>query len=144
MATINETQLLNYIRQNAEAALNGIDMVENSIKGCDLKNTIAAQKTEYNNLYSEADALLRRKNGTPENMPVMAKVSSQVVGTVKKMTYRNDTDITDTMINGTTMGITKLTKHLHEYDGSDKETVDLANKVITFEEDCVEKLKPFL
>ena len=131
MKQVNKTDLLNYIRQNAEAALNGIEMVEGSIKGSDLKTVITEQKNEYHSLYSEADAMLRRENGTPENMPLMAKMSAQVMGTFKKLTYKDDRDIADTMIEGTTMGITALTKHIHEYDGSEKETAKLADRVCT-------------
>ena len=144
MTHINETELLNYVRQNAEAALNGIDMVESSIKGKKLKTTIEAQRNEYTNLHAEADALLRRKNGTPEDMPTMSKVTAQVMGNMKKLTYQDDRDIADSMINGTVMGINKLTKHMHEYNGNDKEITSLADKVIAFEEGCIEELKPFL
>ena len=144
MTHINETELLNYVRQNAEAALNGIDMVETSIKGKKLKTTIEAQRTEYTNLYAEADALLRRKHGKPEDMSTMSKVTAQVMGNMKKLTYQDDRDIADTMINGTVMGINKLTKHMHEYNGNDSEITSLADKVISFEEGCIEELKPFL
>lgn len=144
MTHINETELLNYVRQNAEAALNGIEMVENSVKGKKLKTTIEAQRNEYTNLYAEADALLRRKNGTPEDMSTMSKVTAQVMGNMKKLTYQDDRDVADSMINGTVMGINKLTKHMHEYNGSDTEITSLANKVISFEEGCIEELKPFL
>jgi len=144
MNQVNKTELLNYIRQNAEAALNGIGMVEGSIKSSELKSVISQQKNEYHSLYSEADAMLRRENGTPENMPLMAKMSATVMGNLKKLTYKDDRDIADTMIEGTTMGITALTKHIHEYDGSDKETSKLADRVIAFEENCIEELKPYL
>ncbi len=144
MTNINEIDLLNYVRQNAEAALNGIDMVEGSIRSTELASLIAGQKTEYHTLYSEADALLRRKNGTPENMSTMSKVSAQVMGNMKKLTYHDDRDIADTMINGTTMGINKLTKHMHEYTGNDKEVTSIADRVIAFEENCIEELKPYL
>ena len=144
MNHVNKTELLNYVRQNAEAALNGIDMVEGSIKSSDLQTVIKQQKSEYHSLYAEADAMLRRENGTPENMPLMAKMSATVVGNLKKLTYKDDRDIANTMIEGTTMGITALTKHIHEYDGNDKETVGLCNRVIAFEENCIEELKPYL
>lgn len=144
MNQVNKTELLNYIRQNAEAALNGIGMVEGSIKNSELKSVINQQKNEYHALYSEADSMLRRENGTPENMPLMAKMSATVMGNLKKLTYKDDRDIADTMIEGTTMGITALTKHIHEYDGSDKETSKLADRVIAFEENCIEELKPYL
>lgn len=144
MTNINSIDLLNYVRQNAEAALNGIDMVEGSVKGSELSSVIASQKTEYSKLYSEADALLRRKNGEPENMSTVSKMSAQVMGNMKKLTYHDDRDIADTMINGTVMGINKLTKHMHEYKGKDKEITSLADKVIAFEEDCIEELKPYL
>ena len=144
MTNINEIELLNYVRQNAEAALNGIDMVEGSVKGAKLKSTIDSQRSEYSSLYAEADALLRKKNGTPENMSTMSKVSAQVMGNMKKLTYHDDRDIADTMINGTVMGINKLTKHMHEYKGNDQEITSLADKVISFEEGCIEELKPYL
>ena len=144
MNQVNKTDLLNYIRQNAEAALNGIGMVEGSIKDNDLKAVIQKQKNDYHSYYAEADAMLRRDNGTPENMPLMAKMSATVMGNFKKLTYHDDRDITDTMIKGTSMGINTLTKHLHEYDGSDHETKKLAENVIAFEEDCIEELKPYL
>ena len=144
MTNINEIDLLNYVRQNAEAALNGIDMVETSIQGQKLKNTINAQRNEYNQLYAEADALLRRKHGEPENMSTVSKVTATVMGNMKKLTYQDDRDIADTMINSTVMGINKLTKHRHEYKGNDQEITSLADKVISFEEGCIEELKPFL
>ena len=144
MNHVNETELLNYIRQNAEAALNGIDMVENQIKGNDLKAVIQKQKNNYHSYYSEADALLRRQNGTPENMPFIAKMSATVVGNFKKLTYKDDRDVADSMIEGTSMGINALTKHLHEYDGKSAEAKKLAENVIAFEENCIEELKPYL
>lgn len=144
MSQVNETDLINYIRQNAEAALNGIDMVEGSIRGGELKAVIQKQKNEYHSYYAEADALLRRENGTPENMPLMAKMSATVMGNFKKLTYRDDRDIADTMIKGTSMGINTLTKHLHEYTGEKKETKSLAERVIAYEESCIEELKPYL
>ena len=144
MNQVNETDLINYIRQNAEAALNGINMVEGSIQGGDLKAVIQKQKNDYHGYYAEADRLLRQENGTPENMPLMAKMSATMMGNFKKLTYRDDRDIADTMIKGTSMGINTLTKHLHEYDGADKGAKKLAETVIAFEENCIEELKPYL
>ena len=144
MNHVNETELLNYIRQNAEAALNGIDMVENTVKGSDLKAVIQRQKKDYHRYYAEADTLLRRENGTPENMPFVAKMSATVAGNFKKLTYKDDRDVAKSMIEGTSMGINTLTKHLHEYDGKSTESKKLAETVISFEENCIEELKPYL
>ena len=144
MSSINETELLNYIRQNAEAALNGINMVENEIENTDLKALIKQQENDYHSYYAKADALLRRENGTPENMPLVAKMSANVVGNLKKLTYKDDRDIAKSMIEGTSMGINTLTKHLHEYSDKATDAAKLAKDVITFEEDCIEDLKPYL
>ncbi len=141
---MKEIDLLNYIRQNAEAALNGISMVEGSIKGQALKDVIESQKNDYHSYYAEADALLRRQNGTPENMPMMAKMSATVMGNLKKMTYKDDRDIAKSMIEGTSMGINTLTGHRHEYNGDKNDTTALCDRVIHFEEDCIEDLKPYL
>lgn len=144
MANISEEQLINFIRQNVEAGLNGIDLVVNTVKTTKMKTLLESQRTQYSGFYAEADTLLHKKNYTPENMPITSKMSAAVMGTVKKVTDRTDSDIADTMITGATMGVTKLTKHLHEYDGNVQETVDLANRVLTFEQDSIEQLKAFL
>ena len=144
MSGLSAIDLLNYVRQNTEAALNGIGMVEGSVKGADLTSVIADQKSEYARLYSEADALLRRKHGEAENMSTLSKMSATVMGNMKKLTYQDDRDIADTMITGTVMGINKLIKHMNEFTGEDKEITSLASKVIDFEEECIEELKPYL
>ena len=144
MTEIHETELLNYIRQNAEAALNGIDMIENEIENHDLKALVKKQKNDYHSYYAKADSLLHRQNGTPENMPFIAKMSATVAGNFKKLTYKDDRDVAKSMIEGTSMGINDLTKHLHEYKGKENETKKLAENVIAFEEACIEDLKPYL
>ena len=144
MPNVNETELLNYIRQNAEAALNGIDMIENMVKGSDLQAVIQRQKQDYHGYHAKADSLLRQKNGEPENMPLVAKMSATVMGNLKKLTYQDDRDIAKSMIEGTSMGINTLTKHLHEYDGKNAEAKKLGETVISFEETCIEELKPYL
>lgn len=144
MPNISEEQLINYIRQNVEAGINGIDLVVNTVRTNEMKTLLESQRSQYNNFYAEADTLLHQKKYTPENMPAISKMSAAVMGTMKKVTDRSDSDIADTMITGATMGITKLTKHLHEYNGNVQETVDLANRLLTFERDSIEQLKTFL
>ena len=51
--------------------------------------------------------------------------------------------IADSMIQGSTMGITKIIKHINEYNGDDR-VLKIADKLLKTEENNVEQLKKYL
>ena len=48
------------------------------------------------------------------------------------------------MIQGSTMGITKMIKRINEYDGEDEQILDLARKQVKTEQANIEQMKKFL
>ena len=48
------------------------------------------------------------------------------------------------MIKGSTMGVTSLSRQIHDYDGEDTEVLDFAKKQLKREEKNIEELKKFL
>ena len=145
MSTTNEYDLLNYIRQNTEMGVEGIDMIIDHVQGEEFKKTLSKQREDYCKYYSKADSILRKKNGDPEEISVMAKVSTTVMGKMKNMTEREDSDYAEDMMKGTSMGISKLIKHIHHYNGEkNSEALSLGNELLKTEEANLEDIKQFL
>ena len=133
------------IAKYIEMGIDGIDMVKDHVKSDDMRSMLMSQREEYSEFFSEADAMLRKSGGDTEDVPVMAKVSTTVMGTVKNLIDRTDSQYAEDMMKGTQMGITKLIKHIHEYSGDEKdEALSLANKVLKAEERNIEQIKKYL
>ena len=145
MDTTNEKDLLNYIRQNTEMGIDGIDMIFDHVKSEEFRSVLSKQKSEYKKYYSDADSLLRKKGGEPEEISAIAKVSTTVMGKMKNLTDREDSDYAEDMIKGTSMGISKLIKHIHNYCGeSNSDALSLGEKLLDTEEANLEDIKRFL
>ena len=52
--------------------------------------------------------------------------------------------IAEMVIQGSTMGITKMTRRLHRYDGNNRDIVHLAKQQIATEQNNIEEMKSFL
>jgi len=140
---MDDGTMINYIRQNVDMGISGIEKVIPHAKSLTFVGALEAELREYQNLSSEADGLLREAGAKEVDAPVMARMSADIMTTVKCMTYGSDSDIAEDMIKGTTTGITKLRQHLTRFRGSGNVS-SLAEKVIATEERNVEEMKKFL
>ena len=76
---------------------------------------------------------------------MMAKMGAKM-GTKKNVKNDNsDSKISDILIQGLVMGIVDISKRIDDFEKeSNKEVVTLANRVLKFQEESVEKLKEYL
>ena len=74
----------------------------------------------------------------------MAKMMSYVSSSAKTMMDNSASKIAELMIQGSTMGITNMTKSVHDYDDSDQDVKKLAEKHIKTEQANVDEMKKFL
>jgi uncharacterized protein (DUF305 family) len=141
---MQDNEMLNYICQNAEM---GRDSIMHVIKLTDdpkFRGVLETQLTEYQGVYDTADSMLKQRGGDPESVGPMAKMASYVTSSMKTMADNSPSHIAEMMIQGSTMGITKMTKRIHEYDGDDPEVKKLAEKQIKTEQANIEEMKKFL
>lgn len=141
---MNDEELVNSIRKNVEMGIDGIKMVIQYAKDEKFVDALNSQLNEYQNIYAEADELLKKIGGTPKDVPAMAKISAEFMSSIRCMSAGEDAKIAEDMVRGNTSGFTKLTRQLHEYPGCNKEVIDFANRVIHTEESNCEQMKQFL
>lgn len=140
---MTDIKLLNLIRQNVEMGIDGIEMVLPNAQNPEFRKALEKQQDEYRAFYREADELLNELRGLLKDVPVLAKMSAEMMSSIKTMSG-DDTKIAEEMVRGTTTGIAKLIRHLNEYGEGDQKIVSLAKRLIKTEEANAEAMKAYL
>lgn len=141
---INDVELLRDICENAEMGRDGIMHVLKQTEDASLSQVLTRQLSEYQKTYETADEMLHERAQEPLGANPMAKMMTYVSSSAKTMLDNSSSKIAEIMIQGSTMGITNLTKSLHDYDDSDQEVRKLAEKQIKTEQANVDEMKKFL
>lgn len=139
---LKEIEMLNFIRQNVQMGIDGIKLVIDDTEDKDFYTELERELTEYEEIYKTADGLLQALGGEKENVAAAVKIASHLSARIKTMNG-STSKIAESMIHGSTMGITKIIKHKNEYNG-DGRVLEIADKLLKTEENNVEQLKKFL
>ncbi len=141
---LNQIELLDSICKNTEMGIEGIQSIMKKTESAEFRAALQTQLNEYKAIRQEAVTQLSAVGAAPEKVPESAKISARL--TVQMKTAMNDSvsHIAEMMIKGSTNGITKLISQRNDYKGKDIASVDLANRLITAEQNNIEALKAFL
>ncbi|MEG1705023.1 MAG: hypothetical protein RR290_00415 [Clostridia bacterium] len=137
-------EMLQYIYQNAGMGKVTINQILEDIKDLEFKDVILEQLKDYEYVTQKCEKLLSDENKYPKDLKISTKIMTYFG--IKMNSLKDDTSshIAEMMINGSTMGITQITKNLNDYKNIDNEIKDLATRLLKIEQDNIEKLKPYL
>jgi len=137
-------EMLNYIYQNAEMGKTTIDQILKEVEELQFRDVLKEQLKDYQYVVNKCDTLLIESGKLPKGIDAMPKIMSYIK--IKFDTLKDDTPshIAEMIINGSTMGITEITKNLNKYNQVDNSTKDLASRLLKIEQDNIEALKPYL
>ncbi len=138
------TEMLNYIYQNAEMGKTTIDQILKEVKDLEFRDILKEQLKDYEYIVDKCDTLLNSAGKLPKSIDAMPKIMSYFK--IKMDTLKDDTSshIAEMMMQGSNMGITEITKNLNRYHNVDNTTKDLASRLLKIEQDNIEALKPYL
>jgi len=137
-------EMLNYIYQNAEMGKTTIEQILKEVEELQFRDVLKEQLKDYEYVVNKCDTLLNESAKLPKGIDTMPKIMSYIK--IKLDTLKDDTPshIAEMIINGSTMGITEITKNLNKYNQVDNSTKDLASRLLKIEQDNIEALKPYL
>ena len=138
-----EMELLQYIYKTADMGCEGIDAVSEHAEQ-KLLDELKKERVEYEDIRSDADALIRRGGDTPAGSGRLAKMSAEMMSAGQLAMDDSRSKIAEMMIQGTTMGIVKTIRHLKDYEGNDEEARKLGERLLEIQEENVEKMKEYL
>lgn len=141
---MQDAELLQYVHETAEMGIQGLKTLEGQIRDPDLRRALAQQTEEYRDISAAAGELLQTWGREPKDPGLMARISSEVMSTMKTLADPSAANIAEMVIQGNNMGITKGTRHLNDYAGNDRRVRQLAEKLLRTEEANVAQMKRYL
>ena len=122
----------------------GINNVVTKLKDDKFIDLLQKQKEEYSFICGVAESMLEKDDENPQEIGIMARVSTNLMSDMKIMGNDNVPKIAKMMIEGTTKGVVEIIEKLNEYKNMDEDVVNLAEKLRKIEEKNIDELKKYL
>lgn len=122
------------------AAQHVLELIHNDA----LNTTVREQLADYDHAYDSAARILCESGSEAPKSNPAAKAMTALSTDMQNMMDPTSSKIAQMMIQGNTMGVTTITKQLHQYEGGNGEIKELAKKQIRMEQRNIENLKKFL
>ena len=138
-------EFLNYVYQNAEMGVVGIDHIIDRISDASLEKLIKEQREEYEYILEEAKNIFKKYGKDEKELGTVAKISSNITANMMLLQNKdNDNIIAKMMIDGSNKGIIEITEKLNHFTDCDIEIADLAKKLLATEQHNLDELKKYL
>ena len=145
---MDETQeLLTYLYQDADMALNSLTLLINKINKKDnkIKKVIEGLIKGYENYLTKVKDYMKQNNYDIQSKPLISKVGAYFGINMEVMKDNSDSRLADMLIQGLTMGVLNVTKKIDTYKGdAKKEVIGLAKEFKGFQQEGIEFLKKYL
>ena len=138
-------EMLNYIHKNAEMGQDSIDKLLDIVDDPKFKTMLNGQFKEYKNIFDESEKLLKDYNAEIKNINPVHKLEGNIMLKIKTLNDKSPRNISEMLIQGSTMGTIKMTKRLKQYKNKvDINIYSLGKKLLNTEEHNIEDCKAFL
>lgn len=141
------SEILEYIYQNAKMGVNSLTNLINMINGKDnkIKKLVEGELKGYENFVKESEKLLKKYKVEPKEKSIMANIFSFASMKLDLLNDNSDARIADMLTKGFTMGVVDITKRIDNFkDDADSKIINLAKDLKKFSEENIELLKPYL
>ena len=143
MHNYQEINVLKETRRNASMAVNAIDALMGKVYNQEFAYELASQKNRFQEFERKAEAGLWQ-HGLMARKSILDK--AMLWGAIQANTMLNISTphVADMMIQGNTRGIAELMKVKHNNKNTGSFANELAEELMDFEEENIERLKRFL
>lgn len=138
-------QLLRYIAKNVDMGKKSIKQLLPTIQNDPFKSLVESQYREYDAIDDLAAKELLKRHEQAPGVPVIAQISSYIMISINTVKDGDVSSMAEMMLKGSNQGIIEITKHLNSVgDQADKNIKMLAQRLLKFEQENVEALRPYL
>lgn len=140
----DELELLNNIYRNAEMGRDGLYFVLRKTDDTTFRKLVETQLMEYQNVMDEAEQKLRQAGSAPQGNPACAKMMVRLTASRKTAKDNSPSVLADMLIQGSSMGVTKIMKQISRYRNRCEEDLELAARLQKTEENNIHQMKQYL
>ena len=137
-------EFLNYIHQNAEMGKDTISQLVNIAEEGPFKQRLELQLRGYSDLFEKSKSKIEEAKKTSKGIKSFTKFTTYLMINFNTLLDKTPSHLAAMIIQGSTMGIVDVTKRLNDYQEANKEILDLAHQLLTFEQQNIEEMKKFL
>lgn len=141
----NDIPMLNSIRKTTQMGCYGIKTVLNETPSREFRGALRSQLAEYENIYAEADRLLRERGAKAKNVTPMARYGSAMAS---KMRVRSSAEptakIAEMMLEGNTKGMIKSMHNIRTMGVLDPKVSSLSTRLLQTEQSNIDQMKKYL
>ena len=138
------TELLNFVYQNAQMGVITIDQLINIVEDEEFKAHLSAQLEEYRSIFSEARELLNKNGYEEKGISTCSKIKTYISVRIQTAGDATPSHVSEMLILGSNMGIIDAVKNLKTYLDAEEDIRNLMKRLLAFEEENVQQLKDFL
>ena len=138
--------LLEAMYKNVRMGSDSIMDIMPKVSDENMRTELTNELERYEEFSKEIENIILNMGEEAKDQGMMAKLGTKMSVAMNTMVDSTTSHIAEMMIQGGTMGITDATKLLREYENTScsEDALDIARRIIKYEEETVERLKKFL
>ncbi len=140
----NTQYILNEVNKGIKMGMDSISTISEKVQSQDLKNDLKFQYDKYNEILNQVNNELSKFGEFPKELNPTQKAMGWMSIEWNTMNDKSDSKISEMMLQGTNMGIIEGVKLLNNNPDAPKQTKNILNEFIKFQENTVEQLKKYL
>ena len=137
-------EMLQFLHKSAKMSVDSTTKLLSKTENRELRAELLSEINGYKRFERESSALLRSHGLKPQNPGMGVKLMSDVGMAVNTMMDSSTSHIAEIMINGSNMGVIKMSKHLNRNGDCPEKTRNLCSDMISYEKHRMEKLSSYL
>lgn len=141
---MNHEKMLENVLKTAQMGRFGIETVLPKAIGPGLKQQLRQQKSQYDDIENEANALAKRYGLRLKGLRPAQRYMTAALSHISIAGGERDSKIAGMLIQGNAMGLIKGMKYLNRADGADRDIQSLAGKLVAREQENIRAAQPYL
>ena len=140
----NSQQILSSVLKTAQMGQVGIRSVLDTRMRPGLRKALEQQLREYDQIETEAHALASQRGWELKDLDPALRMMSNMVTRMKLSAGGSESKIADMMIQGSTKGMIKGLRNMHQFPREDSRISSLSQKLLDTENANIRQMQAFL
>ena len=137
-------ELLRDVVRTARDGDEGIRLIMDKTDDTAFREALFSEQEQYQSVERDAGRRLVGMGSKAEPEGIMARAGMWAGMQMQTMNDRSTAHLADLLIQGSTMGVTELTRSRNEHRQADAESLALCDRLIKLQQDAIERAKGFL
>lgn len=140
----DDIELLKECDSGVKMGIDGIKGVIDNAFDDGLKDILENYEEEHIKILNVIGEKLKKSGMDVKEPHPIAKMNLKFVTDIKMAMNDSDEKIANIMMDGCNMGIKSVSMYMNQYAGASKETKDIANSIVTLEQNFMNDLRKYL